>query len=159
VTVTVESKQLGQNSESPSKVCMCEVSTQQWPSTQNTLFERTRQIAWLDAVTIPLTRSKWILAYSNTSFEVVEKPKKLPKTPRNALATKNLWNHTQASRSFYVISINLSIRLSLGPNILRSCFLYCPIYSHTWIVIYFTFIWFFSFCQTCISNLIFLWYI
>jgi len=49
--------------ESPSKVCMCGVSTQQWPSTQITLFERTRQSAWLDAVKIPLTRSERILVY------------------------------------------------------------------------------------------------
>jgi len=49
--------------ESPSKVFMCGVSTQQWPSTQITLFERTRQSAWLDAVTTLLTRSDWILVY------------------------------------------------------------------------------------------------
>jgi len=35
--------------DSPSKVCMCGMSTQQWPSIQITLFERTRQSAWLDA--------------------------------------------------------------------------------------------------------------
>jgi len=34
-----------------------------WPSTQITLFERTRQSAWLDAVTTPLIRSEWILVY------------------------------------------------------------------------------------------------
>jgi len=49
--------------ESPPKVCMCGVSTQQWPSTQIALFERTRQSAWPDAVTTPLTRSEWILVY------------------------------------------------------------------------------------------------
>jgi len=54
--------------ESPSKVCMCEVSTQQWPSTQIILFERTRQSAWRDAVTTPLTKSDCILVYQNTSF-------------------------------------------------------------------------------------------
>ena len=46
--------------ESPSKVLMCGVSIQQQPSTQITLFERTRQSAWLDAVTTPLTRSNFV---------------------------------------------------------------------------------------------------
>jgi len=43
--------------------CMCGVSTQQWPSTRITLFERTWQSTWLDAVTTPLTRREWILVY------------------------------------------------------------------------------------------------
>ena len=54
--------------KSPSKVSMCGVSIQQWPNTQITLFERTSQSAWLDAVTTPLIRSEWILLYKNTSF-------------------------------------------------------------------------------------------
>jgi len=33
------------------------------PSTQITLFQRTRQSAWLDAVTTLLTRSEWILVH------------------------------------------------------------------------------------------------
>jgi len=49
--------------ESPSKAFMCDLSTQQLLSTEITLFERTRQSAWLDAVTTPLTRSEWILVY------------------------------------------------------------------------------------------------
>jgi len=32
---------------------MCGVSSQQWPSTQITLFQQTRQSAWLDTVTRP----------------------------------------------------------------------------------------------------------
>jgi len=44
--------------ESPSKVFMCGVSTQKWPSNQITMFERTRQSAWFNAVTTPLTRSE-----------------------------------------------------------------------------------------------------
>ena len=48
--------------ESLSKVFMCGVSNQKWPSNQITMFERTRQSAWLDAVTTPLTRSEWIHA-------------------------------------------------------------------------------------------------
>jgi len=54
--------------ESLSKVFMCGVSTQKWPSNQITMFERTRQSAWFDAVTTPLTRSEWILLYWNTFF-------------------------------------------------------------------------------------------
>jgi len=34
-----------------------------WPNSQITLFERTRESAWLDAVTAPLIRSEWILVY------------------------------------------------------------------------------------------------
>jgi len=34
--------------ESYSEVCMCGMSTQQWPNTRITLFERTRQSAWQD---------------------------------------------------------------------------------------------------------------
>ena len=59
--------------ESFSKVCMCWVSSQQWPSTQITLFERTRQSVWLDAVTKPLTRSEWILERSNQ--KIFQKPR------------------------------------------------------------------------------------
>jgi len=60
VTVTVESKQFWKNRESHSEVCMCGVSTQQWASTQITLFdsERTRQSVWLDAVTTPLDKKR-----------------------------------------------------------------------------------------------------
>jgi len=55
VTVTVENLDV---IESPSKVFMFGVSIQQGPSTQITLFERTRQSAWLDAVATPLTSSE-----------------------------------------------------------------------------------------------------
>jgi len=41
------------NRESDSEVCKCGMSTQEWPSTQIPLFERTRQSAWLDAETTP----------------------------------------------------------------------------------------------------------
>jgi len=40
LTVTMDSKQLWHNRYSHSKVCMCGVSTEQWPSAQITLFER-----------------------------------------------------------------------------------------------------------------------
>jgi len=80
-----ESCQRGANkldkTESPSKICMCGMSTQQWQSTQITLIERTRQSAWLDAVTIPLTRSEWILV---NFLEGVQQPKKSFKNPENA---------------------------------------------------------------------------
>jgi len=48
---------------SPLKVFMCGVSNQKWLSNQITMFERTCQSAWLDAVMTPLTRSEWILPY------------------------------------------------------------------------------------------------
>ena len=69
---------------SPSKVFMCGMSTQKWPSNQITMFERTRQSAWFDAVTTPLTRSEWTLVYKNTSFW--RKLKKSSKNPGNALS-------------------------------------------------------------------------
>ena len=76
--------------ESTSKVCMCRVSTQQWPSTQITLFERTCQSAWLDALTTLLTRRKWILVYYNTSFwrELSKKVEQPTKSPRNTLSSR-----------------------------------------------------------------------
>jgi len=46
------------NRESHSKMWMWWVSTQQRPSTQITLFERTRQSAWLDAVKTPIDRKR-----------------------------------------------------------------------------------------------------
>ena len=49
--------------ESPSKVFIRGVSSQKWPSNQITMFEKTHQSAWFDAVTTPLTRSECILAY------------------------------------------------------------------------------------------------
>jgi len=54
--------------ESPSKVFLCGVSSQKWPSNQITMFERKRQSSWFDAVTTPLTRREWILVYLNTTF-------------------------------------------------------------------------------------------
>ena len=56
VTMTVESKQLWKNRESHSQVCMCGMSTQQWPSPQITLFERKLQSAWLDTETTPVDK-------------------------------------------------------------------------------------------------------
>jgi len=73
--------------ESPSKINMCGVSTQQWLSTQITLCERTHQSAWLDAVTIPLTRSERILVYWNTFFVGGSSAtKKSPKKTGNVLS-------------------------------------------------------------------------
>ena len=46
------------NRESHSEVCMCDMSTQQWPGTQIALFERTHQNTWLDDETTPVDR-KW----------------------------------------------------------------------------------------------------
>jgi len=56
--MTAESKQVWKNRECKSEVCMCGVSTQQWPSTQITLLERTRQSAWLDAIAILVDKKR-----------------------------------------------------------------------------------------------------
>jgi len=58
VTVTVEGKQLWKNRESPSEVCMWEVSTPQWPSTRITLFKRTRHNAGHKVVTTPVNKKR-----------------------------------------------------------------------------------------------------
>ena len=58
VTVTVESKQNWKNRQSHKEVCMCGMSAQQWPSTQITLFERTRHSAWLDADTTRVDKKR-----------------------------------------------------------------------------------------------------
>jgi len=64
-----------------------------WPSTQITLFERTRQSAWLDAVTTLLIRSEWILVYSNTSFwKDLSNQKYCQKTPE-MLSPTRYWCH------------------------------------------------------------------
>ena len=81
--------------EFSSKVCMRGLSNQQWPSTQITLFERTRQNAWPDAVTTPLTRSEWILVYLNASLEGYEQPNKTWKKSGTALPDALLMLHFQ----------------------------------------------------------------
>ena len=58
VTVTAESKQLWKNRESHSEVCIFRVLSQQWPSIQITLFWRTRQSVWLDALTTPVDKTQ-----------------------------------------------------------------------------------------------------
>ena len=74
------------------------VSTQQWPSTEIILFERTSQSAWLEAVTTPLTKSDWILVYLNNSFlEGVEQRNRWPKKPENALFDKRRCRQSNAS--------------------------------------------------------------
>ena len=56
-------KQLIRNNVQQGKCLTQSLQIWIWPSTQITLFERTRQSAWLDAVTTPLIRSEWILVY------------------------------------------------------------------------------------------------
>ena len=76
------------NTASPLKVCMCGVWTQKWPSTQITLFERTRQSAWLDAVTRHWQEASEFLSTKTPLFlfEGVEQPKKSPQKPGDALS-------------------------------------------------------------------------
>ena len=81
--------------ESPSKICMCGVSTQQWPSIQITLFERT-----VRARGLTLWRHRWQEAseflYTKTPLlEGAEQPKKSPETPGNALSDMILMSHYQ----------------------------------------------------------------
>jgi len=101
--------------ESPWKICMRGVSTQQWPSTQITFCERTRQSAWLDAVTIPLTRSKRILVYWNASFVGRSSAtKKIAKNTRKCFLRRanvtfsklRVWRHKNMRRSarFYLMN-------------------------------------------------------
>jgi len=56
------------------------VSTQQWPSTPITLFQRTRQSAWLDAVTTPVENfcaSKHVFIWgSSATKKFAPKPRK-----------------------------------------------------------------------------------
>jgi len=54
VNVTVESKQLCKNRESHSEVCLCGVSTHQWPSTQIALFGRTQEASEFLCIKTPL---------------------------------------------------------------------------------------------------------
>jgi len=133
--------------ESLSKVFMCGVSTQKWPSSQITMFQRTRQSAWFDAVTTPLTRSEWILVYCNTSFWRELRNQKYRHKTENALSDALLMSCFQnfaadaakqnsgVSRKnsglssfdtaswLFFIAIDSLIRINSGPNILRSCFL------------------------------------
>ena len=78
-----------EKTESPSKVFMCGVSTQRWPRNQITMFERTFQSVWFDAVTTPLTRSEWTLVYLNTSFwRELSNQKYRQKTPKMLSPTR-----------------------------------------------------------------------
>jgi len=58
VTVTVASQQLWKNRVSSSDVWMCVVPTQQWPSTQITLFQQTGQSKRLQAVPTPVDNER-----------------------------------------------------------------------------------------------------
>ena len=59
-------------------------------------LERTRQSAWLDAVTTPLTRRDWILVYQNTSFwRELSNQRYRQKKTWNALSDALLMSHFQ----------------------------------------------------------------
>ena len=85
VTVTAESKILRKNRESPSDVCICAVSTQQWSSTQIDLFKRTCQSARIDTVTGWQEVSE-VLGTKTPLFEGVQQPRKSPQNPSNAFS-------------------------------------------------------------------------
>jgi len=111
-----------------------------WPSTQITLYERTRQSAWLDAVTTPLIRSEWILVYQTNTFWMDLSTKNVAKKNRKCSLRRNtcqvfkIWMLTPqkkkpCSARFFktalrAVLINELIRINSGPTILRSCFLH-----------------------------------
>jgi len=83
----VESKQLWKNKESRSDVCMCGVSTQQWPSTQIALLKRTPRSERLDAVATSVDK-EWVnsCALKDLLFEEDQQSKKSPKPPGNVVS-------------------------------------------------------------------------
>ena len=107
------------------------VSTQQWPSTQITLFEITCQSAWLwfDAVTTPADKrqvNSWILKQLCFwwSSETKRKPPKcFPRQAPNVTFSTFLWNCV--SRSFdQFINDFIHKWIHLGPKVLKSCLLH-----------------------------------
>jgi len=122
---------------------MCGVSTQQWPSTQITLFERTRQSAWFrrcdDTVDRKRVNSCVLKHLSGGSWAT----KKVAQKPGNALSDALLMSCFQnfaadvetwrclkkgtapraVSKRFWLIRINS------GPKILTSCCIHCT-YTH-----------------------------
>jgi len=137
-------KQLSKNRESHSEVCTCGISTQQWPTTRITLFERTRQSAtrrWGD--TSWQEASEFLYIKTPPFLREFRNKKNPPKNFGNAFSDALLTNVTfskfrgwrrretalradfwnRASRDF-----NWSI--NSGPKILRSCLLHWSLGAH-----------------------------
>jgi len=76
------------NRKSPLEVCMCGVSSQQWPSTQILCLKGRVRTQGSTMWWHQLPKSNWILVYWNTSFEGVQQPKTWwsPENPGNALS-------------------------------------------------------------------------
>ena len=142
VTGTVESKFLWKSRESHSEVCMYEMSTQQWPSTEIILFERTRQSAWLDAQaeTTPIACEFLCITTTPRVNSCVLKQlrlwgssatKKSPKTPGNAftdaLPMSSFQNFAAdvaiKKTALLVFFWKLMTRINSGPKVLRCCLL------------------------------------
>jgi len=101
------------------------------------MFERTRQSAWLDAVTTQLTRSEWIFCTKTPLFGESSATKTIAKKIRkyslrhatNVMFSKirgwrrqkkiapreTFWNRASHGFNWFINS---------GPKILRSCFIY-----------------------------------
>jgi len=111
-----------------------------WPSTQITLFGTTRQSAWLDAVTTPLTRSEWTLVYYNTSFGGSWATKNIVKITRkcsfrratNVTFSKFRGWRCKKKETASAVLINELTRINSGPKILKSCFLHCSTCVCSW---------------------------
>ena len=67
-------------------MCICGLSTQQWPSTQITLFERTRKSMWLDDVTTPVDKKRISSCVWKHLLEGVQPPKIIAKELGNSVS-------------------------------------------------------------------------
>jgi len=133
--LTVESKQLWQNRESHSEVCMCGMLTQQWPSTQITLFERTRQSAWLDAETTSVNQKRvnycifkhFLFWESSATKKIAQKPRKC--SLRHATDVKFSefrWRRKKKKPRLWTRALcGYNSWINSGPKILRRCLLHC----------------------------------
>jgi len=122
---------LGQNRVSLKDIFMCGVSTQEWPSTQTTLIERTRQSAWLDTVT-SFTRRSELLCTKPPFFEgwrELSNQKNHPKTQKcslrratNVTVSKKFSCHKRnpALRFFETFAVLINSWVNSGPEKLFS---------------------------------------
>jgi len=126
VTVTVESKQLWKIWRSHSEVCMCGVSTQQWPSTQNTLFKRTRQSARLNAVMTPVDKKRLNSCVLNLFFWGISASKDLSQKSGNASSATNVkfWKFWRRKKKPRSLKFFINLLIISGPTF--------------WEVVYFT---------------------
>ena len=114
---------------------MCGMSTQQWPNTGITLFERTRQSAWLDAETTPVDQ-KWVnpCVLKHHLFWGSSATKKSAKKARKC-SLRRATNVTFLKfRGWCRETAGFDGSINSGPQILRTCLLHwcedcsiCPV--------------------------------